>query len=178
MTAKSTWLPVKQTQNLQNGNGQALKKLLSRLVEKKQRFEMSIYFSPFEKKEEANCGADNRFRLQAVDYKRPTYEEVIRTFKPYFQGNAVSAKCKSTKWWMLFMSVCINVVQFHFLFLISLTYWGWISTQLFCKWMIVRTSPIRYLPSSCNNKMCANAQFSFSKPLAARMIVSVYRTVQ
>ncbi|KAJ1377467.1 hypothetical protein SESBI_48860 [Sesbania bispinosa] len=35
---------------------------------------------------------------QAVDYKRPTYEEVIRTFKPYFQGNAISAKCKSTKW--------------------------------------------------------------------------------
>ncbi|OIW01989.1 hypothetical protein TanjilG_14020 [Lupinus angustifolius] len=35
---------------------------------------------------------------QAVDYKRPTYEEVIRTFKPYFQGNDISAKCKSTKW--------------------------------------------------------------------------------
>ena len=35
---------------------------------------------------------------QAVDYKRPTYEEVIRTFKPYFQGSGISAKCKSTKW--------------------------------------------------------------------------------
>ncbi|KAL9325033.1 hypothetical protein ACSQ67_005678 [Phaseolus vulgaris] len=35
---------------------------------------------------------------QAVDYKRPTYEEVIRTFKPYFQGSAISGKCKSTKW--------------------------------------------------------------------------------
>ncbi|XP_020997118.2 nudix hydrolase 25 [Arachis duranensis] len=35
---------------------------------------------------------------QAVDYKRPTYEEVMRTFKPYFQGSAISAKCKSAKW--------------------------------------------------------------------------------
>ncbi|KAK7849399.1 nudix hydrolase 25 [Quercus suber] len=35
---------------------------------------------------------------QAVDYKRPTYEEVIRTFEPYLSGNAVSTKCKSSKW--------------------------------------------------------------------------------
>ncbi|KAL4321233.1 hypothetical protein AHAS_Ahas14G0090000 [Arachis hypogaea] len=35
---------------------------------------------------------------EAVDYKRPTYEEVMRTFKPYFQGSAISAKCKSAKW--------------------------------------------------------------------------------
>ncbi|XP_008243368.1 PREDICTED: nudix hydrolase 25 [Prunus mume] len=35
---------------------------------------------------------------QAVDYKRPTYEEVIRTFQSYFDGSALSTKCKSTKW--------------------------------------------------------------------------------
>ncbi|XP_057961292.1 nudix hydrolase 25 isoform X4 [Malania oleifera] len=35
---------------------------------------------------------------QAVDYKRPTYEEVMRTFMPYFNGSAISSKCKSTKW--------------------------------------------------------------------------------
>lgn len=36
---------------------------------------------------------------QAVDYKRPTYDEVMRTFAPYFTGNAKSsAKCRSTKW--------------------------------------------------------------------------------
>ncbi|KAL8463627.1 hypothetical protein ACS0TY_033551 [Phlomoides rotata] len=34
---------------------------------------------------------------QAVDYKRPTYEEVVKTFRPYFNlGKA--AKCYSTKW--------------------------------------------------------------------------------
>ncbi|KAK8491592.1 hypothetical protein V6N11_063083 [Hibiscus sabdariffa] len=35
---------------------------------------------------------------QAVDYKRPTYEEVMKTFKPYFSDNGKAAKCKSTKW--------------------------------------------------------------------------------
>lgn len=35
---------------------------------------------------------------QAVDYKRPTYEEVMRTFEPYLNGNAISTKCKSSKW--------------------------------------------------------------------------------
>ncbi|KAI5353265.1 PREDICTED: nudix hydrolase [Prunus dulcis] len=35
---------------------------------------------------------------QAVDYKRPTYEEVFRTFQSYFDGSALSTKCKSTKW--------------------------------------------------------------------------------
>ncbi|CAA2999459.1 nudix hydrolase 25-like [Olea europaea subsp. europaea] len=32
---------------------------------------------------------------QAVDYKRPTYEEVMRTFRPYLVG---ATKCYSTKW--------------------------------------------------------------------------------
>lgn len=36
--------------------------------------------------------------LQAVDYKRPTYEEVMRTFQPYFNQNSISTKCKSSKW--------------------------------------------------------------------------------
>ncbi|TQD71829.1 hypothetical protein C1H46_042640 [Malus baccata] len=35
---------------------------------------------------------------QAVDYKRPTYEEVMKTFESYFDGSSLSAKCKSTKW--------------------------------------------------------------------------------
>ncbi|XP_015895477.1 nudix hydrolase 25 [Ziziphus jujuba] len=35
---------------------------------------------------------------QAVDYKRPTYEEVMRTFQPYFNQNSISTKCKSSKW--------------------------------------------------------------------------------
>ncbi|WRX14363.1 NUDIX hydrolase domain - like 6 [Theobroma cacao] len=35
---------------------------------------------------------------QAVDYKRPTYEEVMKTFRPYFSDNSKAAKCKSTKW--------------------------------------------------------------------------------
>lgn len=35
---------------------------------------------------------------QAVDYKRPTYEEVMKTFRPYFSGSANSAKCRSAKW--------------------------------------------------------------------------------
>ncbi|KAH9746391.1 Nudix hydrolase 25 [Citrus sinensis] len=36
--------------------------------------------------------------LQAVDYKRPTYEEVMRTFRPYLNENGIAAKCKSAKW--------------------------------------------------------------------------------
>ncbi|CAI9095980.1 OLC1v1032031C1 [Oldenlandia corymbosa var. corymbosa] len=35
---------------------------------------------------------------QAVDYKRPTYEEVMRTFERYFNDNGKAAKCQSTKW--------------------------------------------------------------------------------
>lgn len=35
---------------------------------------------------------------QAVDYKRPTYEEVMKTFQPYFSDNGKATKCKSTKW--------------------------------------------------------------------------------
>lgn len=35
---------------------------------------------------------------QAVDYKRPTYEEVMKTFAPYLDGNKISTKCKSSKW--------------------------------------------------------------------------------
>ncbi|GAB2296967.1 Nudix hydrolase 25 [Dionaea muscipula] len=35
---------------------------------------------------------------QAVDYKRPVYEEVMRNFKPYLDVNGKSAKCQSTKW--------------------------------------------------------------------------------
>ncbi|XP_038891479.1 nudix hydrolase 25 [Benincasa hispida] len=35
---------------------------------------------------------------QAVDYKRPTYEEVMKTFGPYLDGNKISTKCKSSKW--------------------------------------------------------------------------------
>ncbi|GAY54719.1 hypothetical protein WN943_011692 [Citrus x changshan-huyou] len=35
---------------------------------------------------------------QAVDYKRPTYEEVMRTFRPYLNENGIAAKCKSAKW--------------------------------------------------------------------------------
>ena len=44
--------------------------------------------------------------LQAADYKRPTYEEVMKTFKPYLDGNTSSAKCKSTKWWILWVWLC------------------------------------------------------------------------
>ncbi|KAK3442617.1 hypothetical protein EUGRSUZ_B02907 [Eucalyptus grandis] len=35
---------------------------------------------------------------QAVDYKRPQYEEVMKTFEPYLSESGISAKCKSTKW--------------------------------------------------------------------------------
>ncbi|XP_039015102.1 nudix hydrolase 25-like [Hibiscus syriacus] len=35
---------------------------------------------------------------QAVDYKRPTYEEVMKNFGPYLRDNSKAAKCKSTKW--------------------------------------------------------------------------------
>ncbi|CAK7326738.1 unnamed protein product [Dovyalis caffra] len=35
---------------------------------------------------------------QAVDYKRPTYEEVMRTFRPYLNENGIAAKCRSSKW--------------------------------------------------------------------------------
>ncbi|GLT99872.1 hypothetical protein SLE2022_172810 [Rubroshorea leprosula] len=34
---------------------------------------------------------------QAVDYKRPTYEVVMRTFRPYLDDGK-AAKCKSIKW--------------------------------------------------------------------------------
>ncbi|GKV47423.1 hypothetical protein SLEP1_g54327 [Rubroshorea leprosula] len=34
---------------------------------------------------------------EAVDYKRPTYEVVMRTFRPYLDDGK-AAKCKSTKW--------------------------------------------------------------------------------
>ncbi|XP_060215341.1 nudix hydrolase 25 [Lycium barbarum] len=35
---------------------------------------------------------------QAVDYKRPTYEEVVRTFQSYLNDGSKAAKCQSTKW--------------------------------------------------------------------------------
>ncbi|XP_058182899.1 nudix hydrolase 25 [Rhododendron vialii] len=35
---------------------------------------------------------------QAVDYKRPTYEEVMATFRPYLSERGIAAKCLSTKW--------------------------------------------------------------------------------
>ncbi|KAL7090851.1 hypothetical protein ACP275_12G068000 [Erythranthe tilingii] len=34
---------------------------------------------------------------QAVDYKRPTYEEVMKKFRPYFDSGKAT-KCYSTKW--------------------------------------------------------------------------------
>ncbi|KAL6539053.1 Nudix hydrolase 25 [Orobanche minor] len=34
---------------------------------------------------------------QAVDYKMPTYEEVMRTFRPYFYSGKAT-KCYSSKW--------------------------------------------------------------------------------
>ncbi|KAL1553657.1 Nudix hydrolase 25 [Salvia divinorum] len=34
---------------------------------------------------------------QAVDYKRPTYEEVMKHFQPYFTSGKAT-KCYSTKW--------------------------------------------------------------------------------
>ncbi|KAL3645799.1 Nudix hydrolase 25 [Castilleja foliolosa] len=33
----------------------------------------------------------------AVDYKSPAYEEVIRTFQPYFNSGKAT-KCYSSKW--------------------------------------------------------------------------------
>ncbi|KAL3631395.1 Nudix hydrolase 25 [Castilleja foliolosa] len=56
----------------------------------------------------ANCETDPEFSEwkwatpeevveQAVDYKRPTYEEVIKTFQPYFNSGK-AAKCYSSKW--------------------------------------------------------------------------------
>ncbi|CAB4314758.1 unnamed protein product [Prunus armeniaca] len=47
---------------------------------------------------EWKCASPEEVIEQAVDYKRPTYEEVIRTFQSYFDGSALSTKCKSTKW--------------------------------------------------------------------------------
>lgn len=35
---------------------------------------------------------------QAVDYKRPTYEQVIKTFGSYLNDPGRAAKCKSAKW--------------------------------------------------------------------------------
>ncbi|KAL8142057.1 hypothetical protein V2J09_015089 [Rumex salicifolius] len=35
---------------------------------------------------------------QAVDYKRPVYEQVMAVFKPYLNEVGNSAKCKSSKW--------------------------------------------------------------------------------
>ncbi|KAH9621123.1 hypothetical protein KSS87_000141 [Heliosperma pusillum] len=35
---------------------------------------------------------------QAVDYKRPVYEEVMRAFKPHLDNNSRTAKCLSAKW--------------------------------------------------------------------------------
>ncbi|KAM7463446.1 hypothetical protein LguiA_031567 [Lonicera macranthoides] len=35
---------------------------------------------------------------QAVDYKRPTYEEVMRAFSSYLNASRKAAKCQSTKW--------------------------------------------------------------------------------
>ncbi|XP_023644892.1 nudix hydrolase 25 [Capsella rubella] len=35
---------------------------------------------------------------QAVDYKRPTYEEVIKTFGSFLNDTGRAAKCKSAKW--------------------------------------------------------------------------------
>lgn len=34
---------------------------------------------------------------QAVDYKRPTYEEVVKTFRPYLSAGKAT-KCSSAKW--------------------------------------------------------------------------------
>lgn len=35
---------------------------------------------------------------QAVDYKRPTYEEVIKTFGSILNDTGRASKCKSAKW--------------------------------------------------------------------------------
>lgn len=35
---------------------------------------------------------------QAVDYKRPTYEQVINSFGSYLNDTGRAAKCKSSKW--------------------------------------------------------------------------------
>ncbi|XP_021727276.1 nudix hydrolase 25-like [Chenopodium quinoa] len=35
---------------------------------------------------------------QAVDYKRPVYEEIMNNFRSYIDTNPKSAKCKSAKW--------------------------------------------------------------------------------
>ncbi|WCJ33550.1 RNA pyrophosphohydrolase [Euphorbia peplus] len=35
---------------------------------------------------------------QAVEYKRPTYEEVVKAFRSHLNENGITAKCKSSKW--------------------------------------------------------------------------------
>lgn len=35
---------------------------------------------------------------QAVEYKRPIYEEVMRTFAPHFIDKGKATKCQSTRW--------------------------------------------------------------------------------
>ena len=57
--------------------------------------------------------------LQAVDYKRPTYEQVFTNFEPYFMTQQ-SAKCKSTKWWFHFHMLSSSSVC-------SSCFWSWWS---------------------------------------------------
>ncbi|CAN8290688.1 unnamed protein product [Cochlearia groenlandica] len=62
-----------------------------------------------EDEREINLAADSEFSEwkwakpeevieQAVDYKRPTYEQVIKSFGSYLNDTGRAAKCKSAKW--------------------------------------------------------------------------------
>lgn len=87
---------VKQTQNSLSGNGQPLRKLLSRYATETLLYQYG-YFCGYVVCIDSLVSMLNEWQ-QAVDYKRPTYEEVMKTFRPYFSGSANSAKCRSAKW--------------------------------------------------------------------------------
>ncbi|KAL0695694.1 hypothetical protein Bca4012_062874 [Brassica carinata] len=80
-------------------HGQAQKWFLVRLINDEDEREINL----------ANNEADSEFAEwkwarpeevveQAVDYKRPTYEQVIKTFGSYLNDPGRAAKCKSAKW--------------------------------------------------------------------------------
>ncbi|CAG7899066.1 hypothetical protein BRARA_H01912 [Brassica rapa] len=79
--------------------GQAQKWFLVRLMNDEDEREINL----------ANNEADSEFSgwkwakpeeviEQAVDYKRPTYEQVINSFGSYLNDTGRAAKCKSSKW--------------------------------------------------------------------------------
>ncbi|CAN0877079.1 Nudix hydrolase 25 [Linum grandiflorum] len=78
-------------------HGQAQKWFLMRLTKDEDEINLETGEADSEFSEWKWASPDEVIEL-AVDYKRPLYEEAMKTFKPYLNENGIAAKCKSSKW--------------------------------------------------------------------------------